>query len=111
MNMCQWEMIGRGMTTERRAWTLGITFGAGPVLAVVGSSGFATDPGGQFSEHLGHAAGETVELYRAVRATAPAMLAAAICASQATLPPGETGEPRPSLAGIREGCSNTSRTG
>lgn len=36
-NMCQWELIGRGMTAERKAWTLGVTFGAGPAFAVIGS--------------------------------------------------------------------------
>lgn len=36
-NMCLWELIGRCMTPARRGWTLSITFGVGPLLAVVGS--------------------------------------------------------------------------
>ncbi len=36
-NMCLWELIGRGMTTARRGWTLGVTFGIGPACAVLGS--------------------------------------------------------------------------
>lgn len=35
--MCLWELIGRGMTAKRRGWTLGITFGVGPLFAVIGS--------------------------------------------------------------------------
>lgn len=103
MNMCQWEMIGRGMTTERRAWTLGITFGAGPVLAVVGSCASQLILGGSFLSISITPLARPWSYIVLFGATAPAMLAAAICASQATLPPGETGEPRPSLAGIREG--------
>src|SRR5262245_4082378 len=37
LQMGLWEMIGRGMTTARRGWTLGVTFGIGPILAVLGS--------------------------------------------------------------------------
>src|SRR5262249_21581842 len=35
--MCLWELIGRGLSPTRRAWTLGWTFGLGPVLAVLAS--------------------------------------------------------------------------
>ena len=35
--MCLWELIGRGVSAERRGWTLGWTFGLGPVFAVAGS--------------------------------------------------------------------------
>src|SRR5262249_42257925 len=37
INMCLWEMLGRGMSPARRAWTLGCTYGAGPIMAVLGS--------------------------------------------------------------------------
>jgi hypothetical protein len=36
-NMCLWELIGRGMSPEWRAHTLGWTFGIGPAFAVLGS--------------------------------------------------------------------------
>ena len=36
-NMCLWELVGRGLSPERRARTLGWTFGLGPLLAVLGS--------------------------------------------------------------------------
>ena len=36
-NMCLWELIGRGMSPEWRARTLGWTFGIGPAFAVLGS--------------------------------------------------------------------------
>lgn len=35
--MCLWELISRGMTSKRRGWTLGVTFGFGPLFAVLGS--------------------------------------------------------------------------
>jgi MFS family permease len=35
--MCLWELIGRGLSPERRGSTLGWTFGLGPVFAVLGS--------------------------------------------------------------------------
>ena len=35
--MCLWELVGRGLSAERRGWTLGWTFGLGPVFAVAGS--------------------------------------------------------------------------
>ena len=35
--MCLWELIGRGVSEQRRGWTLGLTFGLGPVFAVAGS--------------------------------------------------------------------------
>jgi hypothetical protein len=35
--MCLWELVGRGLSPARRAWTLGWTFGLGPVFAVLGS--------------------------------------------------------------------------
>ena len=35
--MCLWELIGRGMTAERRGRVLGLTFGIGPIFAVLGS--------------------------------------------------------------------------
>ena len=35
--MCLWELIGRGLSPERRGWTLGWTFGLGPIFAVAGS--------------------------------------------------------------------------
>lgn len=36
-NMCLWELIGRGISPERRGRTLGWTFGIGPIFAVLGS--------------------------------------------------------------------------
>ena len=35
--MCSWELIGRGLSPEWRGWTLGLTFGLGPIFAVAGS--------------------------------------------------------------------------
>lgn len=35
--MCLWELIGRGLSPERRGRTLGWAFGLGPVFAVIGS--------------------------------------------------------------------------
>lgn len=38
-NMCQWELIGRGMTPALRSKTLKIAFGIGPLFGVLGSCG------------------------------------------------------------------------
>jgi hypothetical protein len=35
MAMCQWEVLGKGVSESRRGYALGLAFGAGPVLAVV----------------------------------------------------------------------------
>ncbi|MFO0868578.1 MAG: hypothetical protein U0935_06475 [Pirellulales bacterium] len=43
-----WEVIGRGTDESRRGWALSLAFGAGPLLAVVGSFGQTTLLGGQF---------------------------------------------------------------
>ena len=37
--ICLWELIGRGMSSARRGWTLALTFGIGPLFAVLGSCG------------------------------------------------------------------------
>lgn len=34
-----WELIGRGASEARRGWALSLAFGAGPILAVLGSVG------------------------------------------------------------------------
>lgn len=104
MNMCQWEMIARGMTTQRRAWTLGITFGAGPVLAVVGSCASQLILGGSFLNVISVTPLAKPWSYIVLfGATVPAMLTAAACASRATLPASDAGEPQPSLESIRDG--------
>ncbi len=43
-----WEMIGRGSDERRRGLALGLAFGAGPVLAVLGSFGQTFLLGGSF---------------------------------------------------------------
>jgi MFS family permease len=43
-----WEMVGRGSDERRRGMALGLAFGAGPVLAVVGSFGQTLLLGGKF---------------------------------------------------------------
>jgi len=113
MNMCQWEMLSRGMTTKRRARTLSVTFGAGPILAVVGSgitnlilSGNFLDlvQGGKLMNLIPITPLEKPWSYIVLfGATGPAMLAAAITASFATLPPSPGVEPRPSVESVQAG--------
>ena len=43
-----WEMVGRGSDERRRGLALGLAFGAGPVLAVIGSFGQTVLLGGSF---------------------------------------------------------------
>ncbi|MDP7277194.1 MAG: hypothetical protein QF363_17070 [Planctomycetaceae bacterium] len=43
-----WEMVGRGSDEKRRGLALGLAFGAGPILAVIGSFGQTVLLGGSF---------------------------------------------------------------
>ncbi|MGE0609444.1 MAG: MFS transporter [Pirellulales bacterium] len=43
-----WEMIGRGVSESRRGMTLGLAFGLGPILAIVGSALQTALLGGNF---------------------------------------------------------------
>ena len=102
-NMCLWEVIGRGMTPARRGWTLGITFGIGPLFAVLGSCLSQLTLTGSFlglmhmpkmPEPWGY-----VVLFGI---TAPAMALSAAFVSLVSLPAGAV-EPRASLASMAGG--------
>lgn len=86
-NMCQWELIGRGMTAQRKAWTLGVTFGAGPIFAVIGSCASQLILKGDFLGWLRITPlGEPLSYIVLFGATGPAMLIAAAAAWFASLP-------------------------
>jgi hypothetical protein len=84
------------MTTTRRGWTLGLTFGVGPVFAVLGSFASQLILSGNFLDLIRVTPVPRVEL-RAVVRRRPAMWLAAGMVSLARLPPGA--EP-PSRTGI-----------
>ena len=103
--MCLWDLIGRGMTPARRGWTLGVTFGAGPVFAVLGSCASQLILKGEF---LGWfqvtplaAPWSYVVLFGA---TAPAMALSAACVGLARVPAAaDDAQQSASWSGIRAG--------
>lgn len=103
-NMCLWELIGRGMTPTRRGWTLGITYGVGPVFAVLGSCASQLILSGNFLDliHLTPVAkpGSYMLLFGA---TGPAMGLAAACVFLAHVPRENAAEPGVTLAGVIQG--------
>jgi hypothetical protein len=103
-NMCLWELIGRGMTTKRRGWTLGIAFGIGPVFAVLGSCASQLILSGNFL-NLVHVPPlpEPWSFVALFGATGPAMGLAAACVFLAYLPRESSAEPGVSLAGVIQG--------
>lgn len=110
-NMCQWELIGRGMSAQRKAWTLGVTFGAGPAFAVLGACASQLVLSGDFLGLIRVTPLEKPLSYIVLfGATGPAMLVSAVLAWLATLPADEE-TPRAAsiaqtLAGLREYFTN-----
>ncbi len=103
-NMCLWELIGRGMTPARRGWTLGITFGVGPIFAVLGSCASQLILSGNFLELIHLTPVPKPWCYMLLfGVTGPAMWIAAACVFLAHLPPQGAAEPDVSIAGVMEG--------
>ncbi|MGE5194502.1 MAG: MFS transporter [Deltaproteobacteria bacterium] len=99
IQMCLWELIGRGMTTTLRGWTLSLTFGAGPVFAVLGSCASQLILSGKFLNLVEVSPiPEPWSYVLLFGVTAPAMWLAAGMVSLARLPPGS--EPAPRTGGI-----------
>jgi MFS family permease len=84
-----WEVVGRGVAESRRGVALSLAFGAGPVLAVLGSLGaqfcLPTPEGRMSSIGLGFPANFALVYGIA----APVMLAAAALSSRLVVPPPE----------------------
>lgn len=103
-NMCLWELIGRGMTPERRGWTLGITFGVGPIFAVLGSCASQLILGGNFLNLIHVTPLPKPWCYVALfGVTGPAMFVSAATVYLAHLPQVSSTEPGMSVAGVLEG--------
>ncbi len=105
--MCLWELIGRGLTPERRAWTLGWTFGLGPLFAVIGSCASQLVLAGNFLDVIHVQPLQAPWNYVALfGATGPAMWLAAASVALASVPIRD--EPAPQarmsevLSGLRE---------
>ena len=102
--MCLWELIGRGMTSARRGWTLGVTFGVGPVFAVLGSCGSQLILSGNFLDviHLGPIPKPWcyVVLFGL---TGPAMAVSAVSVFLAKIQQGTFDDSGANLAGIASG--------
>lgn len=86
-NMCIWELLGRGISPARRGWTLGWTFGLGPIFAVLGSSASQMVLGGDL---FGWSIGKIAQPWSYVilfGVTGPTMLLAAALVSLAHVQP------------------------
>lgn len=102
--MCLWELLGRGLAPERRAWTLGFTFGLGPVFAVVGSFASQMIISGNFLDVVRWQAIPAPWSYVVLfGATGPAMLLAAGLVLLAKVPPAPEPEADGRVADILQG--------
>jgi len=103
-NMCLWELLGRGMTQARRGWTLGITFGLGPILAVFGSCASQLILQGDFLGLIQVTPLAKPWCYVVLfGVTGPAMCISAAAVVLATLPPDPAVERRGSAPALVEG--------
>jgi MFS family permease len=103
-NMCLWELIGRGMTPARRGWTLGITFGVGPLFAVLGSCASQLILSGDFLNQIQVTPISKPWCYVLLFGlTGPAMVISAACVFLAHLPRDRSAEPDMSVAGVMLG--------
>ncbi len=105
--MCLWELIGRGLSPERRARTLGWTFGIGPVFAVLGSCASQLVLSGNFFDQVKFPpVPEPWSYVILFGATGPAMLLSASLVALVDVPPAPEPEPgarvRTILQGLRQ---------
>ncbi|MFN0052272.1 MAG: MFS transporter [Planctomycetales bacterium] len=102
--MCLWELIGRGMTPARRGWTLAVTFGVGPVFAVLGSCASQLILNGNFLDLVQMTPLSKPWCYVVLfGATGPAMALSAACVFLAHLPRESSAEPVLGVAGVWQG--------
>ncbi|GDY10801.1 hypothetical protein LBMAG52_42890 [Planctomycetia bacterium] len=102
--MCLWELIGRGMTPARRGWTLGITFGVGPLFAVLGSCASQLILSGNFLDLIHVNPIPKPWCYVVLfGTTGPAMAVAGASVFLAHLPRESSAEPGMSVAGVMRG--------
>ncbi len=103
-NMCVWELLGRGLSAERRAGVLGWTFGLGPIFAVLGSCASQLVLTGTFQDWIHIAAVPKPWCYVLLfGATGPAMWVSAALVRVARVPPAPEPEAGVRWDVIREG--------
>ncbi len=102
--MCSWELIGRGLSPQWRGWTLGWTFGLGPIFAVAGSCVSQLILSGNFLDVIRTppvpAPWSYVVLFGA---TGPAMWLGAAIVGLADVPPPPTVEARTQIVDVVKG--------
>lgn len=102
--MCLWELIGRGLSPERRGWTLAWTFGLGPLFAVVGSCASQLVLSGNFLDVIRTPPVPTPWNYVALfGATGPVMWLAAALVGLAHVPPQAEPDSQTRVADVIEG--------
>lgn len=105
--MCLWELIGRGLSPARRAWTLAWTFGLTPMFAVLGSFASQLVLSGNFLGVIRlQPLPDPWNYFVLFGATGPAMLLSAALMALADVPPRPEPESRARmievLAGLRQ---------
>jgi MFS family permease len=102
--MCLWELVGRGLSAERRGRMLGWTFGLSPAFAVLGSCASQLVLSGNFLDVIRvppvPAPWNYVVLFGV---TAPAMWLSAALVSIARVPIGPEAHERVTIADVRLG--------
>ena len=102
--MCLWELVGRGVSPDRRGWTLGWTFGLGPVFAVLGSCGSQLVLSGNFLDLIRTPAVPAPWSYVLLfGVTAPAMWLGAALVGMAVVPPQPEAQSQTPLADVLAG--------
>jgi hypothetical protein len=103
-NMCLWELICRGTDPARRKWTLALTFGIGPIFAVLGSCLSQLVLSGNFVDLIRLGPIPRPWSYVALFAsTGPVMIVAGAGVIFARVSRSSADEPRASIAGIKAG--------
>lgn len=102
--MCLWELIGRGLSPDRRGWILGWTFGLGPVFAALGSCASQLVLSGNFLDLIRVQPVPPPWSYVLLfGATGPAMWLAAALVRIAHVPPYPEPEPGARMAEVLAG--------
>lgn len=102
--MCLWELLGRGLSPARRAWTLGWTFGLGPAFAVLGSCAAQLILSGHFFDLVRwQPVPQPWNYVLLFGATGPAMVLSAALVLLARVPPGAEPESSDRVAEVLRG--------
>lgn len=99
-----WEVIGRGTDESRRGVVLGLAFGVGPILAVIGSLGQVGLLGGELFGQKFHGLGYPDGFVWLFGLGAPVMAVGSLLGSICIVPQPEYEHPRKPIADVMSLC-------